>query len=81
MFVMLGQRDAPTGPGFGMFCAIAALVMAYQTIHTYRNGYLYCGRTERVYRKDSPKRFKLWVVIQTSFVLFLAAFSVYGFLT
>ena len=81
MLGLLTQRDMPSGPIFGLFCAIAAIAMASQTINAYRNGFMYRGRTEKVYRKDNPTRFKLWLGIQTSFVLFLAAMSVYGFLS
>jgi hypothetical protein len=75
------SHDAPSGPGFGVFCTGAAVAMALQTIYTYRNGYMYCGRNEVVYRKDNPRKFKFWLVVQTFFVLFLIAGAVYGFLT
>ena len=78
---MLIQLDMPSGPAFGLFCAIAAIAMAFQTINSYGNGYMYCGPTERVYRKDNPTKFKLWLVIQTSFIFFFVALSVYGFLS
>ena len=81
MLGMLTQRDMPSGPAFGLFCAIAAIAMAFQTVNSYRDGFMYCGRTEKVYRKDNPTKFKVWLVIQTSFVLFFVAMSVYGFLS
>jgi hypothetical protein len=78
--LLIFVREAPTGPVFGLFCAIAAIVMASQTISTYRRGFMYCGRTDRAYRAQDPKRFRLWLIIQTIFVVALASFSLYGFL-
>jgi hypothetical protein len=81
MLWMLKAREAPSGSFFGFLCAVGAAVMAAQTYHTYRNGYIYRGVAQRVSRKANPRRFKFWLGVQISFVLFLAAFSVYGFLT
>jgi hypothetical protein len=81
MLEIFTRREAPSGPAFGFFCAVGALVMAAQTVHTYRNGFMYCGFTEKVYRKDNPKKFNFWFGIQISFVLLLIAGSVYGFLS
>lgn len=81
MLGMFTQRDMPSGPAFGLFCAVAAIALAGQTFYTYRNGFVYRGRSEKVYRNDEPKRFKRWLGIQASFVLFFAAMAVYGFLT
>jgi hypothetical protein len=81
MLAMLTQGEMPSGPAFGLFCALAAIAMAFQTANAYRNGFMYCGRTEKAYRKDNPTRFKFWLVIQTLFVLFFVAMSVYGFLS
>ena len=81
MLAMLTRDEIPSGPVFGLFCACGAVAMAYQTINAYRNGFMYCGSAEKVYRKDSPAKFKFRLVVQTSFVLFFIALSVYGFLS
>lgn len=81
MLGTLASRDMPSGPVFGLFCAIAAIAMAAQTYSSYRKGFMYCGPIQVVYRKDNPKGFRFWLVIQLGFVLILGAFSVYGFLT
>ena len=77
---MLQQDEVPTGFVFGFFCAAGAIAIAYQTFNAYRNGYMYCGETEKVYRNQNPVKFKIWFVIQTFFVLFLASLSIYAFL-
>jgi hypothetical protein len=78
---MLAPRDAPSGPGFGLFCAIAAIGMAAQTYITYRKGYVYSGRTQVVHRKDGLWKFRIWLCVHILFVIFLVAASIYGFLT
>jgi hypothetical protein len=80
MLAILIRREVPTGLGFGLFFAIGAIAMAIQTVKAYRSGFMYCGRTEKVYRNQDSVRFKIWLVIQMSFVLFLTAFSIYAFL-
>jgi len=80
MLAMLKQREVPTGIIFGSFCAIAAVALATQTFNAYQNGFMYCGRTQKVYRKQNPIKFKIWFVMQTFGVLFLVAFSIYAFL-
>lgn len=81
MLAMLTQGEMPSGPAFGLFCAVAAIAMGFQTVNSYRNGFMYCGLTEKVYRKDNSVKFKVWLMIQTSFVIFFVAMSVYGFLS
>jgi hypothetical protein len=79
-FIMLTLREVPTGIFWGLFFAISAILMATQTIKSYRKRFMYCGRTERVYRDKNPVKFKIWCVIQTFFVVFLISFSLYAFL-
>jgi hypothetical protein len=80
MLVILTE-DAPSGPAFGLFFGVAAIGLAVQTCVTYRKGYMYCGRTEVVYRKDGRWKFRFWFGMQILFVFLLSAASVYGFLT
>lgn len=80
MLAMLIQREVPTGILFGSFLAISAVALATQTFNAYQNGFMYCGRTEKVYRKQNRIKFKIWFVLQTFSVLILAAFSIYAFL-
>ena len=80
MLAMLNRREAPTGIIFGSFFAISAVALATQTFNAYQNGFMYCGRTAKVYRKQNPVKFKIWFAMQMLGVLFLAAFSIYAFL-
>lgn len=80
VFIIQRRTEVPTGFVAGLFFAIAAIVMAHQAFNSYREGFMYCGVTERVYRERNPMMFKIWLVIQMSFVLFLAAVSIYAFL-
>ena len=81
MLETIKSQGEPAGPAIGFFCAVAAFAMLIYTIDNYRNGFMFCGRTERVYRKDNPKKFRLWLGLQIFGVLMLVAVSVYGFLT
>ena len=78
--LLVFAREAPTGPVFGVFCAVAAIVMASQTLSTYRRGFMYRGRSDRVYRSEDPKGFRRWLLVQSSFVVALTVFSVLAFL-
>ncbi|HEY0048229.1 MAG TPA: hypothetical protein VGB68_03010 [Pyrinomonadaceae bacterium] len=80
ILAMLKQRDFPAGLPAGSFFAGAAVLMAIQTAKSYRNGFMYCGVTEKVYRNQNPLKFKIWLAIQSTFVLLLAAFSLCSFL-
>ena len=80
MTLLLFAREAPTGPVFGVFCAVGAIVMASQTVSTYRRGFMYRGRSDRVYRNKDPKGFQRWLFVQSGFVIALAALSVFAFL-
>ena len=77
---MFQQEEVPTGIGWGIFWAIGAIAMAHQTFVSCRKGYMYCGVTEKVYRKHNPVKFKVWFVIQTISVLFFVTLSIYAFL-
>ena len=80
VFVMQRGTEVPMGIVAGLFFAIAAIAMAHQTFNSYREGFMYCGVTERIYKEQNPRKFKIWLVIQASFVLFLAAVATYAFL-
>jgi hypothetical protein len=73
------DKGKPHGPGFGLFCFIAALALAAQAHITYRKGYMYCGRTQVVYRKDHPKKFAFFVGMHLFCVIMLVGFSLFGF--
>ena len=81
MLSVFVYQEMPSGPVFGLFCAIAAVAMAFQTLNAYRGGFMYRGRSEKVFRNEEPMKFKLWLTVQASFVLFFVAMSVYGFLS
>ncbi len=57
----------------GGFFLLVALAMAAQTYFTSRHGYMYSGVASRVYRTTDPRRYRLWAVVQCSFVLFFTA--------
>ncbi len=56
----------------GVFLLVA-LAMAAQTYYSSRHGYVYSGVASRVYRADDPSRYRLWVLVQWSFVVFFTA--------
>ena len=80
--MLLGvDRSNPHGAAFGVFCLLAAAGLAAQSYITYQKGYVYCGRTQVVRRKDHPRKFAFFVSVQMFFVIMLIALSVFGFLT
>lgn len=72
-------KGIPTGPVFVFFCAVGAVLMGMQTYQGYKEGWAYNGRTSRVYKAEEPRKFRVWLTIQTFFVIFLASLSVYAF--
>lgn len=80
MLGMLKTQGEQGNPAIGFFCAVAAFVMLIYTIDNYRNGFMFCGRSERVYRKDNPKKFRLWLGLQILGVVMLVVVSVLNFL-
>ena len=73
-------KGVPTGPVFGFFCAVGAVVMGMQTYQGYKEGWAYNGRTSRVYKVEQPRKYRLWLAVQIFFVIFLSSLSVYAFL-
>jgi len=57
LFALGIVRSGELSKGAASFCIVAVFVMAITHFYTYRKGYLYCGHTEKVYKKDEPKRF------------------------
>jgi hypothetical protein len=74
--MLLEMRQAPSGPVFGLFCAVSAVVMGIQTYKGWKGGWAYNGRTSRAYKKDSPKQFYLWFTLQVLMVIALAIFAI-----
>jgi len=80
--MLLGvDRSKLHGTVFGVFCLLAAAGLAAQSYITYQKGYVYCGRTEVVHRKDHARKFAFFVGVQIFFVITLIALSIFGFLT
>ena len=61
---------------YGSFFLVTATAMGIQTIRGAREGWAYCGRTERAYRKDDPRRYRFWLRVQWGFVAFFAAAAI-----
>jgi len=80
MLGIFGQREVPTSPMAGLFFAFGAVIMAVQTFRSYRDGFMYCGTIDKVYRDRNPKKFIFWMTVQISFVLIMAVVSIYAFL-
>lgn len=70
------MRDAPRGGVFGFFCLLAAVSLAAQAVYTYRRGYMYLGRTQKVYRTERPTAFRVAVLVHLGLVAVFAAFAV-----
>lgn len=81
LLLFFAPREAPKGPCFGVFCAVAAVIMGMQTYDGYKAGYMYTGRTTKVYRDKNPLKFKIWFGIQSFFVIVLAVLSVVAFIS
>ncbi len=76
---MFWQRELSKGAAvYGLF---AVLVMVITHVYTYRKGYLYCGHNDKVYKKDEPKKFTLWLVLHTLILLGILIIAVYTLLT
>ena len=69
------QRKAISGPGFAIFFFVSAIMMAHQTYQGFREGYAYNGVISRVYKKNAPTKFKIWLSFQISFVVLLTFFA------
>lgn len=54
---------------------LAALGMAWQTIQGHRKGFMYCGTTERVHKREQPSKYRWFVLIQWALVLMLLLFA------
>jgi hypothetical protein len=80
MLGILQPRDLPHGrdaAGLLLFPIAWALVIFIN----YREGYMYCGRNDKVYRKDEPKRFMLWLALHTLVAVIMFAVIIYSMLT
>lgn len=77
--MMFDPKGVPTGPVFGVFCAGAAVLMGFQMFQGFREGWAYNGRTSRVYKKDQPTKYFIWLSVQMVFVIFLSAMAIYSF--
>lgn len=71
-------KGVPTGPVFGIFCAVGAVLMGMQTYQGFIEGWAYNGRTSRVYKSEEPRKYRFWLTAQIFFVIFLASLSVYA---
>ncbi len=78
-FIILLGKEFPTGPLIGTFFALSTIAIAMQTYKTYKAGYMYCGRTERAYRKDDIGSYRFWFAVQIGFSLMLAVFALLTF--
>lgn len=77
---ILKPRDLPHGrdaAGLLLFPIAWTLVVFI----SYRSGYMYCGRNDKVYRKDEPKRFMLWLAFHALCALAMFAVIIYAILT
>lgn len=59
------------GPLGGAILACGAIGMLAQTILTSRKGYVYCGRTSTVRKADDLVMYRIWLVIQLAFSVFM----------
>jgi hypothetical protein len=76
---MFRQRELSKGAAvYGLF---AVFVMVITHVYTYWKGYLYCGHNDKVYKRDEPKRFTLWLILHTLILLVMFAVSIYTLLT
>jgi hypothetical protein len=74
-------RSGELSKGAAVYALFAVFVMTVTHFYTYRNGYLWCGRNEKVYKKGEPKRFVRWLVLHTLLLLTMFAIAVYTLLT
>lgn len=78
--ILFQAQGVPTGPIFGLFCAVAAVMMGMQTFQGFKEGWAYNGRTSRVYNAEQPLKYRVWLAVQIFFVVFLASLSIYAFI-
>ena len=78
--ILFETKDVPTGPVFGLFCLISAIVMGMQTYQSYKEGRVYNGRTSRVLKSEEPVKYRVWLSGQTLLVVLLTLFAVYAFI-
>lgn len=77
--IFFEPKSVPTGPAFGVFCLIGAIVMGMQTYQGYKEGWAYNGRTSRVLKAEEPVKYRVWLSVQTLLVIFLTLCAVYAF--
>lgn len=69
----------------GFFFLAAAVAMAAQMFHTYRAGFMYCGRSFQngafleAHKKENPLKYQIFLGVHILIVVTLLAFSVLGF--
>jgi hypothetical protein len=80
MLEIMKPRDLPHGSG-AIILLIFPVAWSCTIFYTYRNGYMYCGHNDKVYRKDEPKRFMLWLAFHALSAIVMFAAIIYAMLT
>jgi hypothetical protein len=70
------QSARPRPKIAGLILLLGAIGIGTQLVFTSRKGYVYCGRTETISKKDNAVWYRRWFVIHVLFVGSMLAWSI-----
>ena len=81
LFVLGMFKPQELSKGAAVYGLVVVFVMTIVHVYTYKNGFMWCGKDDKVYKKDEPKRFTFWLVTHTLILLGMLVVSVYTLFT